>query len=257
MRSLPPRSRSPRPAEESAPAEEAVIDEPSRTRRRRRSRDPAEEAVIDEPLEDEASADDPSDQLRREAPAASDEPAASEAARRDPGRGSEHRPRPRRTARPPTPTARRWRSSSPASRSTTDTTAPPSPGRSSGSTTTTPSRWRRRTATWKTLDAEVGDAAGTIRDYEATIDGLKPGKEYTVRIVTAETEALAEAATEDAVDADVAGPGLGSVARAAVRAGEPSGGPWQGQPGDHRARCADRPPPRRFHVRGRRRQPRR
>ena len=79
--------------------------------------------------------------------------------------------------------------------------------------------------TWKTLDAEVGDADSTIRDYEATIDGLKPGKEYTVRIVTAETEDLAVAATEAAVDADVAGPGLGSVARGVVRVEKPIGGP--------------------------------
>ncbi len=74
---------------------------------------------------------------------------------------------------------------------------------------------------WTTLDATVEDApADSTRDYVATIDDLKAGKTYTVRIVTAPTEALAEAATEDAVELPDAGRGssVGAIARTPANA---------------------------------------
>ena len=71
----------------------------------------------------------------------------------------------------------------------------------------------KKDGTWKTLQAAAEPSE--TRDYEATINGLNVGKDYTLRIVTAETEALAESATEDAVDTSISGPALGSIARAA------------------------------------------
>ena len=211
------------PAEEAAP--EAVIDEPLEDvapAEEPAADDPAtEEAVIGDPIVDESPASDQSEQPAADAPAVSEEPAATEESAQplaeDPSTGA-----------------------SSTDGDTPDANSPPVeefvPGikveaTSDSATIAWPEfgfddnyavQMEKNDGTWKTLDAEVGDAAGTIRDYEATIDGLKPGKEYTVRIVTAETEDLAVAATEAAVDADVSGPGKGSMARSRVATENPN-----------------------------------
>ena len=67
---------------------------------------------------------------------------------------------------------------------------------------------QKANGTWRTVSTDVEavettDLEGpTIVDNQATIEDLKNGKEYTARIVSADSEAQAEAAVEDAIDVD-------------------------------------------------------
>ena len=199
------------PAEEAAPADEAVVDEPPAEEAA------AEEAVIDVPLEDEV-VDDPAPAVAEEPAPPAEEPASEE----------------------PAPVEEKATASA-TDGETPDINSPPVEEYVAGVKVKTDSdsatilwpefglddnytvQMERKNGTWKTLDATVEDApASSTRDYKATIDDLEAGREYTVRIVTADTQELAEATTEDAVGSSIAGPGFGSIARAHARALQPT-----------------------------------